>query len=85
MRQRLETASHAFVLDVPSTTIAHQSDRAGATTSAEQGVSQSTVICSTQSRGRSHDSEEDEIEEVDEDQLEGCSQETRDTIESWTA
>ena len=53
-----------------------------------QGVTQSTIICSTQPGGSSCDGEEDEIdevEEVEEDQLEGCSQETRDTIESWTA
>ncbi|KAM5531258.1 hypothetical protein V8D89_015059 [Ganoderma adspersum] len=52
-----------------------------------QAVTKSTITVSTQSGGRPYKGEQEEIssEETEEDELEGCSQETRDSIESWTA
>ncbi|PIL36234.1 hypothetical protein GSI_01896 [Ganoderma sinense ZZ0214-1] len=82
--------SNPPVRRVPSMTVLRQDDRMGtldSTAGDTQVVTQSTIAESTLSGERPCQGEQEEIssDEVDEDQLEGCSQETRDTIESWTA
>ena len=71
---------------LPTTTL-HQDDQMGTPDSSggdPHAATQTTIAVSTQSGGRPCDREQKDIFS-EEDQLEDCSQETRDTIESWTA